>query len=193
MTPRSAGHLHVRQLVCDPLSLTDMTTTRLAAAFAFIASVAAHGQAIREAEPQKFDRTIGICHLSENPFDPTSAVNSMSPALAIKNYFRVQEHRKIGGQANYRVLRAPVHGTLLGPENDGFVYYPENGFFGNDRASILVELSNKKIRVEYFFRVMTSIPQQYESEPDIYEQGYCPKKARVWKISSNGLWFKFVA
>jgi hypothetical protein len=132
-----------------------------------------------------YDRVIGVCHLSESPFVPKSAVNTMAPSMETKDYYRKKEHYKIEGQANISVLKMPEHGEMKGPVNEAFVYYPDKGYIGNDHASLSVEVGGKMVRVEYFFRVMQSIPQQYESEPDVYEQGYCPKKARVWRISST--------
>ncbi len=132
---------------------------------------------------QKFDRTIGVCHLVANPFDP-AWINSMSPALAAKNFYRAYEHLKINGQASVTVLKMPEHGVLEGPVKGSYVYYPEKGYLGNDRATLMVEVDGKKIRMEYFFRVMRTVPSAAEDEPPIEEQGYCPKKAYVWKISS---------
>lgn len=62
---------------------------------------------------QKYDRVIGVCHLSANPYVPLSAVNSLSPPLAIKGYYRNEEHYKIEGQASVSVLQMPVHGVLV--------------------------------------------------------------------------------
>ncbi|MBK7685754.1 MAG: hypothetical protein IPJ25_06830 [Rhodocyclaceae bacterium] len=59
---------------------------------------------------QKFDRVIGVCHLSENPFDPTSAVNVLSPAEEATLYFRQRDHLKIGAQSSTSVLKIPAHG-----------------------------------------------------------------------------------
>lgn len=129
----------------------------------------------------QYDRVIGVCHLSENPFDPTSAVNSMSPPLDTKNYFRVQEHYKIEGQPSVSVLQVPAHGTLVDDGGGDYVYYPEKGYLGNDRASLLVDMGGKKIRMEYFFRVMQQVPDQDGVDP--YADN-CPNKVRVWKISS---------
>jgi hypothetical protein len=63
--------------------------------------------------PQQVDRVIGVCHLSESPFVPQSAVNSLSPPLEIKNYFRVKEHYTIEGQPSASVLQMPAHGALV--------------------------------------------------------------------------------
>ncbi|WP_301102657.1 matrixin family metalloprotease, partial [Propionivibrio sp.] len=135
---------------------------------------------------QKFDRVIGVCHISDNPYDPTSAVNAISPAEETVLYFRQREHRKIEGQASVSVLKMPAHGVLEGPVNGIFAYYPEKGFIGNDRATLLVEVGGKKVKMEYFFRVMKDISFiDDEEEPSAHERGYCPVKARVWKISST--------
>lgn len=136
---------------------------------------------IVQSTARQFDRVIGICHLSENPFDPTSAVNSMSTPLAIKNYFRNEEHYKIEGQANVSVLQLPAHGTLEDVGKGNYAYYPEKGYIGNDRATLLVEVGGKKIKVEYFFRVMKSVPDSEGLDP---YKDFCPKKLKLWKISS---------
>lgn len=130
---------------------------------------------------QKYDRVIGVCHLSANPFDPTSAVNVLTPQMAIKNYYRIEEHYMIEGQASISVLSTPTHGVLEGPVNGAYVYYPEKGYLGNDRATLLVEVGGKKIRMEYFFRVMTTVFEGEGSDP--YADN-CPEKVDVWKIST---------
>jgi len=129
-----------------------------------------------------FDKVIGVCHLSENPYDPTSAVNAMNPSLAIRNYYRVEEHYKIEGQPSVSILQMPAHGTLEDVGKGYFAYYPEKGYLGNDRASLLVEVGGKKVRMEYFFRVMQQVPDQDGVDP--YADN-CPNKVRVWKISST--------
>jgi hypothetical protein len=78
-----------------------------------------------------------------------------------------------------------MHGSLTDEGDGDFAYLPEKGYIGSDRATLLVEVGGKKIRMEYFFRVMQTVPDAYEGEPSIWEQGYCPVKARVWKISST--------
>jgi hypothetical protein len=59
------------------------------------------------------DRVIGICHLSANPYDPTSAQNSLSPPVAVKGYYFNYEKKKIQGPATVRVLKMPEHGKLI--------------------------------------------------------------------------------
>jgi len=62
-----------------------------------------------------------------------------------------------------------------------YVYLPEEGYLGNDRATLLVEVGGKKVRMEYFFRVMKSV---FESPGEDNSAEFCPEKVRVWKISS---------
>jgi hypothetical protein len=133
---------------------------------------------------QKFDRVIGVCHLSENPFVPQSAVNVLEPADEAVMYLRQEEHSKITDQANTSVLNMPEHGVL---ENEGkgyFAYYPKKGYIGGDRATLLVDVGGKKIKMEYFFRVMRSIPQGDDVAPSPYKTSGCPKEEAVWKIST---------
>ena len=130
---------------------------------------------------QKYDRTIGVCHLSANPYDPTSAQNSMSPPLAVKLYYYNFEKNNIQGSVSVSVLQMPAHGTLLDGGKGNYAYLPEKGYLGNDRATLLVEVGGKKVRMEYFFRVMTSVQEGEGVDP--YADN-CQEKVRVWKIST---------
>ncbi len=62
-----------------------------------------------------------------------------------------------------------------------YAYYPEKGYLGNDHATLLVEMGGKKVRMEYFFRVLTSVHEGEGVDP--YEDN-CPEKVPVWKISA---------
>jgi hypothetical protein len=78
-------------------------------------------------------------------------------------------------------LKIPEHGKVIDDGDGDYSYFPEKGFIGNDRATLLVEMGGKKIRMEYFFRVMTSVHEGEGVDP---WADNCPKKIRVWKISS---------
>lgn len=132
--------------------------------------------------PRQVDRVIGVCHLSENPFDPTSAVNSMSVADEAVWYLENIDHSKVRGQPSVSILQTPAHGNLLDGGNGNYAYLPEKGYLGNDRATLLIEVGGKKVRMEYFFRVLQQVPDQ--EGVDAYADN-CPKKVRVWKISST--------
>jgi hypothetical protein len=124
--------------------------------------------------------TIGICHLSGNPADPDDAVNMFSVPTAVQNYFSGQ-HWKLPTNVTAKVLRAPAHGTLTSDQAGLFTYHPQPGYLGPDRISILADIGGKTLRMEYFVRVMTNVPED-DKEPDVYARGYCPVPVRVWKI-----------
>jgi hypothetical protein len=127
---------------------------------------------------QKYDRVIGVCHLS----DGSTSDGAMEPSMEMHDYYRVKERLTIDGVVNSIViLQMPKHGKLEGPVDGNFSYIPVKDYLGNDRASLLVEVGGKKVRMEYFFRVMEHVPDQEGFDP---YSNYCPNKTRVWKISS---------
>src|SRR6266581_8839283 len=142
-------------------------------------------QAQRSAD--KLDRTIGVCSLVENPIrmegNQYSAVNSFGPIGSAQIYFRSVEHREIPGPGLVTMVHSPQHGTLkpLGsdPKDRSYVYLPKPGYFGPDRATFLVEMDGKKIRTEYFFRVVAGVADSFYENKE-----FCPK-GEQWKISLN--------
>jgi hypothetical protein len=124
--------------------------------------------------------TIGICHLSENPAEPDNATNMFSVPTAIENYF-ADRHWKLPTHVAAKVVRAPDHGTLTSDQAGLFSYRPQPGYLGFDRISILADIEGKKLRMEYFVRVMTYVPAD-DKEPDVYARGYCPVPVRIWTI-----------
>lgn len=152
------------------------------------ASAAKHGAA-------KPDRILGICHLIENRRlsngEPEiSAVNGLGVIMGVRLYFRYQEKRDITGPSTAVALENPEHGELrdegtfvmdaetrvlrdTGERN--YLYIPAPGFFGKDRAVLLVEMGGLKIRVVYTFHVVDVINGN---------EGLCPEPF-VRKISLN--------
>lgn len=109
----------------------------------------------------------------------------MSVADEAAWYLREHDHHNFEGKTSVSVLKRPTHGVLENGGDGNYAYFPEKGYIGKDRATLLVEVGGKKVKMEYFFRVMQSIPQDYETGPSKYEESKCPKKVRVWKISST--------
>ena len=129
---------------------------------------------------EKFDRVIGICHLAMNPPVPaTTAVNSLSPVLEVKDYLVKFEHRRITTtRIISRVLQQPKHGTLEDGGGGDYVYVPtEAGYIGKDEGAVLVEMSDLRIKVTYFFRILDSLPT------DSDEEKYC--RTYKWRISQG--------
>ena len=98
----------------------------------------------------KYDRTIGVCNLIENPAHPPvpsglSALNYVGPIGDLKNYFRSQERRQIGDPSTVAVLENPKHGELKD--------------MGTSERS---EVTGMKIRLVYSFHVVKVVNQGTE-------------------------------
>ncbi len=135
---------------------------------------------------KKVDRTIGVCHLIENPSNPPgTAVNVINPLRATNAYVDRVEHREIGLDGKVTVLQGPKHGTLeyLGGEGY-FVYRPTPDNFGSDRATFLVEIDGRKIKVVYHFKVTSEAGGGTDGYDPYMQKKNCPK-GDVWKISLN--------
>jgi hypothetical protein len=133
----------------------------------------------------KADRTIGVCHLIENqPDSRYSAVNNISPLGQASVYLEKQEHLKLDWKSwKLSVLQKPKHGTLEMGTSAG-QYYPTPDYFGPDRATFLVEIGKRKVKVLYFFKVMPEVAGGNDAYNPYYDKKNCPK-GKVWKISLN--------
>jgi hypothetical protein len=142
-------------------------------------------QAIMSA-PQKVSyRTIGICHLAENPSEPGNATNMLSPVTEVEIYFH-NHHWELPEAVTAKVVRPPAHGTLTPDYPDSpnvLVYHPHPGYLGKDRVTVIASIGEKPLRIEYFVNVMTVV-QADDQEPGVYERGDCPVNARVWDIKT---------
>jgi hypothetical protein len=133
----------------------------------------------------KIDRTIGVCSLVENPVrmegNQYSAINGITPVVAVQVYFQNTEN--LLGPGFVTVLRSPQHGTLeptsSDPKDGSYWYLPKPDYFGPDRATFLVEMGGKKIKMEYFFQVLHGVADDYNEKQ--FKQ-LCPNGKR-WKIS----------
>lgn len=89
-----------------------------------------------------------------------------------------------------RVVTQPKHGRLTQKTAVTFEYQPERGYRGTDRATFVVELAGRRIRVVYHLRVTDETVEMTNSKED-WEKiwgKYCPRES--WLISSevhNGL------
>ncbi len=128
----------------------------------------------------KANRTLGVCKLVENPpmIPGGTAINSLSPILEVKNYFRSKEKRNIEGPSITTVLEHPKHGelkdegtsvlrhgTVVDTGERGYSYLPARGYLGRDRAVLLIEIAGMKITMVYSFRVVDVIEGSEELCP----------------------------
>jgi hypothetical protein len=140
-------------------------------------------RAVMAAPRKSTYETVGICHFAENPSEPDNAANMLSVEDEVRGIF-AERHWTSSLPVVTKVVRAPQHGVLLPDPPGVFTYHPHSGYLGNDRITIIAKAGQKTLRMEYFVRVVTAV-QGNDQEPDMYEQGYCPVKARVWRIKST--------
>ncbi|MBC3936228.1 cadherin-like domain-containing protein [Undibacterium sp. CY7W] len=145
------------------------------------------------------ERVMGVCKIVANgPDQGVSVVNAFDPAHEAYIYLKRYEHKIVSGQAKVTVLQPPKHGLVrlldesdrgvifpkdaapVDPNDGTYLYLPENGYLGKDRATILVELGGKKVKIIYFFEAVDGPA----GEPETIE-ARCPYKVSDWKISSN--------
>jgi len=134
------------------------------------------------------DRTIGVCHLIENPPIPSgSAVNAISPVTTVWEYLKKQERLtpkqltdEMFKAAKTSVLQGPGHGTLQDEGGGYYGYHPAPDYFGQDRSTLLVEIGGLKVKAMYFFNVLHGVGG---GDQDPYkDKKNCPK-GEMWKIS----------
>lgn len=134
----------------------------------------------------KVDRTIGVCSLPQNqPDSHLYADNVISPLLTVNIYFDRIEHRAVGLKGKITVLQGPTHGVLEKAGEDSYSYKAPPGYVGKDRATLLVELDGRKVKVVYFFNVLESGPGGTEGYDPYEDKNYCPRGRSIWKISLN--------
>jgi hypothetical protein len=127
----------------------------------------------------RMDRIIGVCGLVGNPMHD-SALNSVAPTAAALIYFHNIGELLDVGSGVATVLSKPQHGTLK-PNPDapgGYLYLPGTHYFGPDRATFVVEIGNKRVRVEYFFKVL----EGGVADGDYQDKELCPM-GTLWKVS----------
>ncbi len=137
-------------------------------------------------------RTIGVCHLIENPPNPPgSAVNTMDPTLSAWTYLKRRERPTPNWltvdeykAARVSVLQDPAHGLVKDEGDGGYRYAPTPGYYGQDRATLLVEIGGLKIKLMYFFKVMQGVPGGTEGNDPYNDKKLCPN-GMYWKISLN--------
>ena len=145
-----------------------------------------------QSKQQSRERTIGICKPIENNVE--SKINATLPAIAVTNYFAKVERIKLDAGASrtgkLTLLQAPKHGKLdldLGQDptyGPYFSYEPnDRSYEGPDRATLLVEVGGYKVKVEYFFPVMSDVPGSTDEGEATDIKSICPRGA-MWKIST---------
>lgn len=138
----------------------------------------------------KTDRTIGVCQLIENPpIPPETAVNTLDPTLSAWTYLKRQERPTPGwpttdayNAARVSIVRGPAHGAVKDEGSGGYRYAPTSNYYGQDSATLLVEIGELKVKLIYFFKVLHGVGG---GDQDPYkDKENCPK-GEMWRISLN--------
>lgn len=140
-------------------------------------------------------RTAGVCYPVPN--DNYSAENGLDPINSADFYLQQYEHRTVTEPATVTILQQPKHGILrlvteadrgklfsvsagpIKPDNQAYVYLPEKGYLGNDKAVMLVEIGGIKVKVIYFLQAVEGPLGSYGRKE------YCINTGSRWKISTT--------
>ncbi len=134
-------------------------------------------------------RTIGICHLANNPADRVfMAENVIDPAASVWQYLEKVEKRKIAEsaylKANATILQNPLNGSFKGEGGNYYTYMPVPNYFGVDRATFLVVIGGWQVKAHYYFRILKNGPGGTEGYDPYMDKEFCPN-GRYWKITLN--------
>jgi hypothetical protein len=133
------------------------------------------------------ERTIGVCQLIENPPIPAlTAANVAAPAMAAWSYLTGVEKFKLSEDmsetAKTTLLDGAKHGELKVTPSGNYRYHPTTGYYGTDRATVLVEMGNYKVKVVIHIKVMQPGIGGTEGYDPYMQKENCPKGPQ-WKIS----------
>jgi hypothetical protein len=128
------------------------------------------------------DYILRDCQKTEHSADPRSAVRSVDPAGALKDFIQGRDDRDIDlALFKPSLLQGPQHGKITeGVDNLGFTSYrydPEPEFFGDDQAIFMVEFEGKRYKVIYQIKVVEYVEDNTTCPP--------PKLIKVTKPSSG--------
>lgn len=150
-----------------------------------------------QAQQSEGERKMGVCFPIDNsPGLTPHGGNVIGPITGAKLYFRLYESNKVDGTATVTVLQNPKHGVLrlvteadrgtlfsrgsgpLKPDAGLYAYFPDQGYLGNDSATILVDIGGKTVKEVFYFKVVDH-PVGNDSDMEICKNG------TYWKISST--------
>lgn len=140
-------------------------------------------------------RTLGVCFPAPNKI--YSLENVIEPKGEARAYLRMYERQTVRDSATITVLQQPKHGILrlvteadrgklfddsasaVDPAAGLYAYLPEKGYVGKDRATVLVDYGDIKVKVEYFFQAINGVLGNTGSSDR------CRDTGPYWKISST--------
>jgi hypothetical protein len=147
--------------------------------------VTPHHAPIVIAQASGVDRTIGACAPIENSDAARgTAAQILDPGLVARAYMRRIERREIAAGGKITVQKGPAHGVLKDLGQGGWLYSPAEGYFGADRATVLVETSGLRISIIFYFNVVPIVREPAEDGYEMYkDKKMCPQgKGEFWRI-----------
>jgi hypothetical protein len=143
-------------------------------------------QASQAQAPEKYDHTIGVCHLFnstgvDSGSDPLSPIYVISPAETVRDYLGVIEKKFFSYENEIKVtlIQGPEHGILKAKASGDYRYTPEADYIGIDHVTLLVEIGGLKVKAVYNFKV---IDGGAIGGTEGQDKKNCPK-GMYWKIS----------
>ncbi len=155
-----------------PLQGTDIVVSQAT-------STDVQGQSAQSVKP---NYVLFNCYQIENgeESDPSSAMNSLDPAGAIRNRFQTEENPIDESAIRVELIQAPKHGKIRTEvANTGykfFAYEATPGYLGKDTVVFLATLGDKR------YKVVTTL-QVVEISDQSEDQTVCP---RPWSVKVTG-------
>ena len=148
-------------------------------------------QAAQAERAASTNRTIGVCHLIDNPGNPLSGVNAVGPREVAWDFLRQNERPAPTGTiddavkaAKVSILQGPKHGELKPEEGVDYRYHPAAGYFGEDRVTFLVEIAGYKVKILLFLKVGTGSWGGTDGYDPYEDKKNCPQGG-IWKIAQR--------
>jgi hypothetical protein len=138
------------------------------------------------ARPSGVDRTIGACAPIENSDAARgTAKQILDPGLIALGYMRRVEKREIDAGSKITVQEGPTHGALKDLGQGAWMYSPAKGYFGADRATVVVEASGMRISIVFYINVVPIVREAAEDGYDVFQdKEMCPQgRGEFWRIA----------
>jgi hypothetical protein len=140
------------------------------------------------AQASGVERTIGACAPIENSDAARGTADQiLDPALTARSYMRRVENRQINTSGKITVQNGPSHGALSDLGRGAWLYSPADGYFGTDRATVVVEGEGVRISIVYYFNVVPIVREAAEDGYEVYQdKEMCPEgKGEFWRIAEE--------
>lgn len=113
------------------------------------------------------DYLLKICGEKASTGDTNFLTNGINPAGGLKNFLQNRDKEYVDLAAiKITLLEGPKHGELEGETVSGvlaFMYYPQEGYVGNDKAIFMAEFEGKRYKIIVELHVFDISPM--ESQP----------------------------